>query len=380
MAITRDDFQNIPSSGIIPADMTPASEFAVSYFFSYTAVPNPSSLDASFRTKLVLHVLDRNDAIKYVITIEEQYFVLIAGGSGLVLYSWNWVSPSEKITGTIGEGPDAPPMTLGQGTFGVEPEEGSGTSDNEVIVESRFYSGIFTEPLEPGDKLKIAFHNAGAGYVVARASLQLATEQSVPLGQALRDPRVGTTWWFYVKDGKTRCALTRNDKGFRQRSDDAQVYALAATYFRAFRTGTTLYTVVQSNESINIIESRDEGVNWVATFDLEENIKILATQYFDGCIYIYAEATATIVSNDPKNPARNVEQGDLVRLVVRLKGELWEVAELGVIDGDDLPTKDIIGFECEKRTLYMMTNSDDRLRIFRSTDELKTLEALPSGE
>jgi hypothetical protein len=178
MAITREDFKNIPSSGVIPDDRVPSYAFAVAYAFTYTGAPSGSTFNHTFTGKIVLYFYDGGGSVKYVVEIEQTYNLFIFPlAPGLVLYTWNWVPSAEKIKGRKGEAEDAPPMeTLGSGTFGVEPAEDSGTSNGEVIVDSRFYSGIFEEPLESGDKVKIKFHNLSAGFVVARASLQLATE------------------------------------------------------------------------------------------------------------------------------------------------------------------------------------------------------------
>jgi hypothetical protein len=183
MAITRDDFKNVPSSGIIPSDRVPASEFAVSYAFTYIGTPSLSTFDHTFSGKIVLHFLDGAGTVKYVIEIDETYnlFIFLLA-PGLVLYTWNWVPTAEKISGRKGVDENSPPMaTLGLATFGVEPAEGSGTTDREVIVDSRFYSGIFKETLASGDQVKIVFHNLSAGFVVDRASLSLATEKLLRL-------------------------------------------------------------------------------------------------------------------------------------------------------------------------------------------------------
>lgn len=181
MAITRDEFKPVPSSGIIPDDRVPASQFAVGYTFTYTGSPSLGTFNHSFTGTIRLQVLRADDSIKYSIEIQQTYNLFIFPlAPGLVMYTWNWSPNSEQIIGRLGPDPhdeDAPLMTtLGQGTFGVDPADGFGTSDREVIVNSTFYSGIFTEPLERGDKIKIVFHNLSAGFVVARASLSLATE------------------------------------------------------------------------------------------------------------------------------------------------------------------------------------------------------------
>ncbi|RYG63448.1 hypothetical protein EON80_21220, partial [bacterium] len=201
MAILKEDFQNIPSSGEIPASMVPASSFAISFAFSYTATPSLDTFNKSFTGKIVVQVLNSAGGVKYEITIEEQYLVFVFGlAPGLVLYTWNWDPSYEKISGTIGTGDSAPPMTtLGEGTFGVDPAEGSGTSDGPVYIDSRFYSKIFTEPLDPGDKLKIKFHNLSAGYVVSRASLSLATETTASGEAWLTDARTGSRWHLFTE-------------------------------------------------------------------------------------------------------------------------------------------------------------------------------------
>ena len=218
MALTRQDFKNIPSSGIIPDDRVPAENFAVSYAFTYTGTPNLANFNASFSGKIVLHVLDSLGTIKYVITIEQTYFMLIIPlAPGLVLYTWNQVPTAEKISGTIGE--DGPPMTtLGQANFGVDPSEGSGTTDREVTIDSRFYSGIFTEPLDEGDRIVIKFHNLSAGFVTDKASLSLATTPGAAGEAFLFDERLGDRIHVYVAKGagnksNVQCRRTRQMRG-----------------------------------------------------------------------------------------------------------------------------------------------------------------------
>lgn len=383
MAITKSDFTAIPSSGIIPDKLVPASEFAVSYFFSYTGTPSLSTFNHSFSTRLVLEILDSNNTVKYAITILETYDVFIFPlAPGLALYTWNWVPQDESVSGTIGDGPDAPPMsTLGEGSFGVDPAEDSNTTDREVIVASRFYSKIFTEPLESGDVLKIKFHNVSAGFVTDRASLQLATQPGTVAAVALYDGRVGTTWLFYVDKSKVYCGSTRRQTGFKKLLDDALVFGGSVTYLQAGRFGATLHALLATGKKLVVRTSYDEGVTWMATFELDSNLKVLSAQLSNdgGAWFVYAQATATVISNDPDNPLRGINQGDLVRVVLRPQGTGWTVAELGVVEGTDLPTKNLVGFGIVGQTFHLMSNESDALKMYRSTDELKTLEVLPSG-
>ncbi len=192
MAITRFDFKNIPSTGIIPEDRLPAREFAVGFAFTYEGNPDITNPNQSFVAKLVIHVTDSQDRVKYLLRLTEPYTLfIIPMAPGLVLYTWNWVPSGEVIEGFKFPAPieippgfdppqikDAQPMqTLGLASFGVDPAEGSGTTDKTVFLQSTFYSGIFTEPLVFGDKIKIRFHNISAGFVVSWASLTLATER-----------------------------------------------------------------------------------------------------------------------------------------------------------------------------------------------------------
>ena len=218
MAITKSDFENLPSSGILDDTRADADAFAVSYAFTYIGYPSLDNFNASFTGKIVLHVLNSAGTIKYVITIEQTYFLLIIPlAPGLVLYTWNQVPTAEKIGGTIGE--NGPMMsTLGQGNFGVDPAEGSGTTNSEVIVDSRFYSGIFTEPLDEGDRFVIKFHNLSAGFVTAKASLSIATELSASGEAMLFDERIGDRIHVYVNRGgagkpSIECRRTRQLRG-----------------------------------------------------------------------------------------------------------------------------------------------------------------------
>lgn len=184
MAITRQDFAPVPSDGIIPEGRAPAAQFAVGYSFIYTGYPSIGSFNQSFTGTIRLHVVRSDDSVKYAIEIKQTYNLFIFPlAPGLLMYTWNWVPSAESIVGRKGDDPtdpDAPLMTtLGQGSFGVDPAEGQGTGNSEAIVASTFYSGIFTEPLARGDKLKIVFHNLSAGFVVSRASMLLATSGTI---------------------------------------------------------------------------------------------------------------------------------------------------------------------------------------------------------
>lgn len=217
MSLVRSDFKNIPSDGIIPEDRVPASAFGISYAFTYVGAPALDNFNSSFTGKIVLHVLDDAGTIKYVITIEQTYLVIIIPlAPGLVLYTWNQVGSAEKIYGTIGV--DGPPMTtLGQGNFGVDPAEGSGTTDREVIIDSRFYSGLFTEPLDEGDRIVIKFHNLSAGVVTNKASLSVATELGASGEAILFDARIGDRLFVFTDKGATKtsvqCRRTRQLRG-----------------------------------------------------------------------------------------------------------------------------------------------------------------------
>lgn len=193
MAITRDEFKQVPSTGIIPDDRVPASQFAVGFAFTYEGNVDITNFNQSFTARVVFHITDANDKVKYLIRLTEPYNLFIFPlAPALAIYTWNWVPSGEVIEGFKWAVPtdvppglnppqiaDAQPMqTLGLASFGVDPPEGSGTTDGTAFLQSTFYSGIFKEPLAPGDKIKIRFHNISAGFVVSRASLLLATERS----------------------------------------------------------------------------------------------------------------------------------------------------------------------------------------------------------
>lgn len=294
MAITRQDFKQIPSDGIIPDDRVPASAFAVGYTFTYFGYPSLSTFNHTFEGKIVLHVLDSSDAIKYVIEIEQRYNLFIFPmAPGLVLYTWNWVPSAEKISGRKGTGEDAEPMTtLGLATFGVEPAEDSGTSNGEVIVSSTFYSGVFTEPLARGDRIKIAFHNLSPGYVVSRAGLVVATE---PGGQVLLrslfHAPTGQTFLLHVDDGALKLARTRRMQPVMALREDegtladklcdyeSTLFETAPEYAGLQRLNGALYCLVQGGGRLRLLRSTDEGQNWNEVLDEmdELNMTVLAS-------------------------------------------------------------------------------------------------------
>jgi hypothetical protein len=334
MAISRDDFKPIPSTGIIPDDRVPATSFAVSFQFSYTAEPDTTKFNHDFTGKIVLHVLDSLNVIKYVITIEEKYSVtIIPLAPGLVLYTWNWVPQYEKISGTIGE-TDTPMTTLGEGTFGVDPAESFGTSDGPVYVDSRFYSKIFTEPLDAGDKIKIKFHNLSAGFVVAKASLSLATEGD-NVDPALFDARCGQQIRAFTLNGQTCAVRTR-----RQNSPLPVIFAefldlespssglvtdRALQWMSLGRgEGGVTFLLGKSGAFYEIHRSLDEGDNWKQIMAITNDVKPLASeQSEDGSTwYVYG-------SNSDDKPAYAIFKNG---------ASGWTLAETGLCTGVGLPT------------------------------------------
>jgi len=193
MAITQSDIKSLPSSGIIPENRVPASAFAIGYSFIYTGQVDFTNPNQGFTARLVVHVENSLGQAKYVIRIEEKYNLIIFPLSPLlVLITWNWIPSAEKIEGFAFDAPipDLPPgwdppqlasarpmKQLGSGaSFGVDPAEGSDSTPGEAIVASTFYSGIFQETLDFGDRLVVKFHNTSAGMLPSRASLLLGTE------------------------------------------------------------------------------------------------------------------------------------------------------------------------------------------------------------
>ncbi len=231
MAITRDEFNQVPSTGIIPDDRVPASQFAVGFAFTYQGNVDITNFNQSFTARVVFHITDANDKVKYLIRLIEPYnLFIIPLAPALAIYTWNWVPSGEVIEGYKWAVPvdvppgfdppqiaDAQPMgTLGLASFGVDPAEGSGTTDATVFLQSTFYSRLFTESLSPGDKIKIRFHNISAGFVVSRASLLLATERA-SAGLDTTFDRAGALLHARVPPGKSSLFTGRAWPLFKQR-------------------------------------------------------------------------------------------------------------------------------------------------------------------
>jgi hypothetical protein len=366
MAILSNDFRSIPSTGIIPDDRVPSTSFAVSYQFSYTATPDPTNPDRSFTGKVVLHVLDSSNAIKYIITIEEKYTVIIIPlAPGLVLYTWNWVPQYEKISGTIGE-TDMPMTTLGEGTFGVDPEQGFGTSNGPVYIDSRIYSKIFTERLDVGDKIKIKFHNLSAGYVVAKASLALATEGE-SADPALFDARCGQQIRAFLFNGQTCAVRTR-----RQNSPLPIVSAefldvekpLSGLVTQKALQGMSLgrgeggvtFLLGKNGARYEIHRTLDEGDNWKQIMAIVNDVKPLASeQSEDGSTwYVYG-------INSDNAPAYAIFKNGS-------KG--WTLAETGKCSGVGLPTSRVSRLQCSEGggLRLMATGGGKDILFFTSND------------
>lgn len=404
MAITREDFQNVPSSGVIPENLLPASEFAVSYAFTYIGTPALDTFNHTFSGRIVLHFTDEAGNVKYVVEIEETYNLFIFPlAPGLALYTWNWVPSAERIEGRKGVAPDAPPMeTLGEATFGVDPAEGSGTTDREVIVDSRFYSGIFVEPLEFGDKVKIVFHNLSAGFVVARASLSLATEIGGAVLRSLFDGAHGQTFMLYPRDGALRVARTRRMQtsvDLRVRIDEAtgqpatdqdasrvcdyesEVWAGTPQYAALHRAGTTLYVPVVKN-GIRMFASRDEAGTWAAMGDVDEDftMKALVTAMTADGASLFCYGTATEAA-PAEEPADAISVGDVIYAELKHVNGSWVQSATGKIAASVvLPTSNVAGLESSGGVLRLTykagSGETETLRVLISTDGLRSLKEL----
>ena len=379
MALTRIDFKNIPSSGIIPEDRLPGSAFAVGYAFSYTGTPSLESFNHTFSGKLVLHFRDAT-GVKYVVEIEETFNLFIFPlAPGLVLYTWNWSPNQEKISGRKGESPDAAPMTtLGLGSFGVDPAEGSGTTNYEVIIDSRFYSGIFTEPLEIGDSVKIKFHNLSAGYVVSRASLSLAIERGNAGLHLVRDSIVGTQWIFFIKDEAVHCDPSRRTETFSSKTAFL-VHQDSCKYLQGFRYDATLWCVMNIRDNVRIAVSRSEGTGWEGFPVVATNFDLMAMELSErgDTFYGYGRVTATeIDSSKPQDQL--LQQNDIARLILRLdkSGQWKEAARSKISAATTLPSKDIAALTLSGNTLYLSHQDGDVIRMYRSTDELASFQEI----
>jgi hypothetical protein len=341
MAITKTDFKNLPTNGLIPEDRVPSSEFAVSYFFSIVRTGNPSGFDASFDGTVILHVLDAAGAIKYVITLKFHFNVFILGMPGFSLYTWNYVPSLENISGTIGDGPDAPPMkTLGTGTFGTDPSDGFGTSDLEVFVESRVYSKIFTEPLEPGDKI-VVFHRDLGTYGLKQNSLSLAT-QSGESDPGLYDPRCGQQ--FRAVDDGTGMRVLRSRHStspvaqedaewgdFEDESGDvpSEVPLHNLSLWRG--PGDALFLLGRGGGEIYLFRSFDEGENWELMMATASTVTPLASCLCgDGSIFFVYGLGA---DNKP------------AYLILKNQSGGWVLSESGACEGEGLPTSGVNALE-----------------------------------
>ena len=399
MPISQRDFKGLPSSGIVPADRAPASQFGIGYVFSYTGSPDASNPNQGFTTRLVVHVENAAGDVKYIIRIENKWnLILFEIAPGLILFTWNWIPSAEKIEGFVLQPPtiNVPPgwnppqiataraMTqLGNGaSFGVEPAQGTGTSNGDVIVDSAFYSGIFTEPLDAGDRFVVRFHNASAGYVPSRASLQLATEVGVFAPHDLYDPKIGFLWHLYSQKQQLRCARTRQTATFKHELDDALVLADTANNARLLRHGATLYVASDVRGNIRIASSFDEGQTWQSGPIMLTNLNLLDAQISadGGTIFLYVKAAATEIDSS-KTPDELFMQGDIGRVVLRRDAQNgWIVGEKGRIVPADIstavPDKNLnllmVGGE-----LLVISEEGDTIRVYQSTDELATLKEIP---
>lgn len=395
MAITQSDFKQIPSSGEIPDDRVPASAFAVGFVFTYYGTPSLDTFNHTFSGKIVLHVMDASDAVKYVIEIEETYNLFIFPlAPGLVLYTWNWVPTAEKISGRKGEAEDAEPMTtLGLGTFGVDPAEDSGTTNREVIVDSAFYSGLFTEPLESGDKLVIKFHNLSAGFVVREASLLLATELGGGLLRSLFHADTGQTFLLHLEDGALKLSRTRRmQPTMALREDDDTVPptvcdyeadvleksgSLTTRWGDLHRHSGVLYCPAWQGNFIKLLASTDDGKGWweVARIaQIELNMTVLASAIDDKGAVLYLYGTAAAAED-------GIEKGAPLYAEIKNEGTRngtpsWKLSARGAVSGDELPTRDVAGLEYSGGTLRLIGSGKNALNVWFSRDGLRTLERL----
>ncbi len=393
MPIAQSDFKGLPSSGIVPAVPLPASAFCVGFDFIYTGTVDASNPNQSFTARVVIHVENESGQVKYVLRIEEKYLLIIFQlAPGLAFYTWNWQPNAERIEGFALSPPTAnvppgwsPPQIegarkmaqLGNGaSFGVDPAEGSGTTDSEAIVESTFYSGLYEEPLEVGDRFRVRFHDVGAGYVVSRASLLLATQVTTDKPQVLHDERIGFSYYFYFESGALRCARWRRRErlllGLAPAGGWPAIYSNPLRAFHAWRSGATLFVALDTGPGLRVATSTDEGATWEQGGVMLTNVQLLAAASSTGgtTLHLYLKATATEVDNT-KPEADLIRQGDIVRTTLRLNSDgSFAAGKKTRIAGANLPDTGISGLLRIENTLVLVAQDANQIRLFESTDEL----------
>ena len=427
MAITRGSFQNIPSSKPnqphqpVPAKLVPAQEWAVSYFFSYEMDATELISYKEFDSTLILRVYNSANTVKYEVTIKERFSCLVMSPGGVSFYSWQWIPQREKIEGRKGTSPGAPLMkTLGQGTFGVDPPQQGGYGDNSaVIIEGRYYSGIFREPLDRGDSFEVYRHTVDSSRVVKEARLQLATELG-GVSCALHDPRVGTVWHAAPQSpappGATaRGAALRSTSAESEASfgivntrrvatfaprGSALVTSGSPIFAKLLRRGATLFLVslrpFGDGLTLDVQTSVDAGATWETNAMLLDDFRVLAAQLSldGGTMWLYGLARAEGQNANAKPvPSRAVlRRGEggwkaSDKAAIRYL-DVEEAAKAATQDPDaeppvpppPLPETGVVTLEVSGNTLHLVAGGDaddsyttNPVRIWESTDELASL-------
>lgn len=209
MSFALTDYRAIPSSGILPTALVPADQISFGFSFTYEKDVNlEEGLQSSLAGHIVLELRDGAGQLKATFDFKETYHVtLFPLAPGLALFTWNWDSNLEQFSATDSAGGVIP--TEGAFSLGAIPAGDSGTTDKTAIINSTFYSAIWDVNVSAGDTLRIKFHNLSAGFVVAHASLKVATRSASTPSPAHFDERLGVQLRAVVEKGQTRVVRSR---------------------------------------------------------------------------------------------------------------------------------------------------------------------------
>ena len=260
---------------------------------------------------------------------------------------------------------------------------------NRQNTEGNFNINIGTDWISPAYRCHIpdgALLKIISDYWVGRINANdiyysISFKPAAKAGRGLciaQDGRVGERWYFYVKDAKVRIAFTAHNGNFAASLEDAVVVEAAPTAMQAFRVGATLWFIYEAASKIHLTRSLDEGDNWKEPQVMLENMNLLGAEVSDdgGTIYLYLRSTSVRDGLDVPVETR-IEQGTLCRALIHIepdgkyKGGALEKVQGDVTDfGSNLTLKRI------GQTFFLLAEQSNMIFVRRSTDELKTLQAI----
>lgn len=305
-------------------------------------------------------------------TVTVKLFMVSLSFPGLNLFTWNYVK--DEFETSIVDGTEITPDNIGDYLLGgtalseqgdLQPASGESSTDLTATIIADWVSPIYLFPSGiPGGTIVEISNDTWSFGAPKNAEYQWAFLESGS-GDAIRDPRTGETWFFYVANGALRCSRTRRREGFDFEDNSPIIHAGSVRGFTPFRRGANLICEYGTGLGTHISNSADSGVTWRDDVVIESGVTSLAKIYDEksGRMCIYGTAR----DDDDDN---GIERGDVVRLFLTRTTEDggWKIQVKEKIADPAPPTSGVVGLEENGGRYTLMVQDGSSARIFISTN------------